>query len=75
MTGAGGSGTGTGGSHWDGGALQYPGVPYGPNDFNGGGECHTGDGSIHNYGDVNEVTVTTHKIKRQKKMAGRQTKK
>jgi len=55
MTGASGSGTGTGGSHWDGGSLNYPGVPFGPNDFNGGNECHSGDGNIHNYGNPEEV--------------------
>nr|KAG5696356.1 hypothetical protein BaRGS_028351 [Batillaria attramentaria] len=55
MTGASGSGTGTGGSSWNGGSLQYPGVPYGPNDFNDGSACHTGDGNIHNYGNPEEV--------------------
>lgn len=55
MTGAGGSGTGTGGSHWDGGSLSYPGVPFSSWDFNSGSECSTGDGNIHNYNDPNEV--------------------
>ena len=55
MTGASGSGQGTGGSHWDGGSLHYPGVPFGPNDFNNGANCHTGDGQIHNYGNAEEV--------------------
>lgn len=55
MTGAGGSGSGTGGSHWDGGSLSYPGVPYSSWDFNSGSECSTGDGNIHNYNDPNEV--------------------
>ncbi|XP_076462136.1 alpha-amylase-like [Babylonia areolata] len=55
MTGAGGSGTGTGGTHWDGGRLSYPGVPYGPNDFNDGSNCHSGDGSIHDYTNPEEV--------------------
>lgn len=49
MTGAGGQGTGTGGSHWDGDSLSYPGVPFSSWDFNGNGECHTGDLNIHNY--------------------------
>nr|AEI58894.1 amylase [Pteria penguin] len=55
MTGSGGSGTGTGGSHWDGGSLSYPGVPFSSWDFNSFSECHSGDGNIHNYNDPNEV--------------------
>eukprot|EP00105_Crassostrea_gigas_P027049 XP_011448249.1 PREDICTED: alpha-amylase [Crassostrea gigas] len=55
MTGSGASGTGTGGSHWDSGTLSYPGVPFSAWDFNGGTECSTGDGGIHNYNDPNEV--------------------
>ncbi|KAK7100025.1 alpha-amylase-like isoform X2 [Littorina saxatilis] len=55
MTGSGGRGSGTGGSHYDGGSLSYPGVPFGPNDFNNGANCHTGDGNIHNYGNPEEV--------------------
>lgn len=55
MTGSGASGTGTGGSHWDSGTLSYPSVPFSAWDFNGGTECSTGDGSIHNYNDPNEV--------------------
>lgn len=55
MTGASGSGSGTGGSKWNGGTLHYPGVPYGPNDFNNGANCHTGDGQIHDYGSADEV--------------------
>lgn len=55
MTGAGGQGTGTGGSHWDGGSLSYPGVPFSSWDFNGNGECHTSDLNIHNYGNKDEV--------------------
>ncbi|MCI3325434.1 alpha-amylase family glycosyl hydrolase, partial [Escherichia coli] len=54
MTGAGGSGSGTGGSHWDGGALSYPGVPFGSGDFNRD-NCPTADGNIHNYGNPTEV--------------------
>ena len=49
------SGMGTAGDQFDGSAERYPGVPYGPNDFNGQEACHTGDGSIHNYNDPNEV--------------------
>nr|AGN55419.1 amylase [Pinctada fucata]AGN55420.1 amylase [Pinctada fucata] len=54
MTG-GGSGSGTGGSRYDGGSLSYPGVPFSSWDFNAGSECHSGDGDIHNYNDPNEV--------------------
>ncbi|KAH3712444.1 alpha-amylase-like [Dreissena polymorpha] len=49
------SGQGTGGSSFDGGACRFPGVPFGPNDCNGGDNCHTSDGSIHNYGNPEEV--------------------
>lgn len=55
MTGGGESGRGTGGTSFNPGSLQFPGVPFGPTDFNGGGQCQTGDGSIHNYGSANEV--------------------
>jgi alpha-amylase len=55
MTGAGGQGTGTDSPHWDGGWLSYPGVPFSSWDFNGNGECHTGDLNIHNYGNKDEV--------------------
>ena len=55
MTGAGGSGHGTGGSYYDSKSLQFPGVPYGPNDFNGGDACHSGDLNIHNYNNAQEV--------------------
>ncbi|KAL8584598.1 hypothetical protein ACOMHN_002328 [Nucella lapillus] len=55
MTGAMGSGTGTGSSPWNGDRLTYPGVPYGPNDFNGDHNCHSGDGIIYNYNNAEEV--------------------
>ncbi|KAK3593460.1 hypothetical protein CHS0354_020226 [Potamilus streckersoni] len=55
MTGSGGGGTGTGGSHWDGNSLSYPGVPYSNLDFNDGSKCHTGDLNIHNYNNAEEV--------------------
>ena len=54
MSGAGGSGTGTGGTHWDSGSLSFPGVPFSAWDFNGE-ECPSGDGTIHNYNNPNEV--------------------
>jgi alpha-amylase len=41
-------GWGTGGSSVNVGSLQYPSVPFGPNDFNP--QC-----SINNYGDPNQV--------------------
>ncbi|XP_025110828.1 alpha-amylase-like isoform X2 [Pomacea canaliculata] len=53
MTGASGGGTGTAGSSWDGGALSYPGVPFGSGDFHS--NCPSGDGNIHNYGNPAEV--------------------
>ena len=45
-----GSGTGTAGSSYDGGAQTYPGVPFSTNDF------HKPICTIQNYGDPNEVT-------------------
>ena len=57
MTGGGGRGVGTGGSHYDGNSLNYPDVPYSSWDFNSGSECQTGDGNIHNYNDPNEVNA------------------
>ena len=53
MTGAG-SGQGTGGTSWDYNSESYPGVPYGPNDFNDH-NCHSADGGIDNYQDADQV--------------------
>ncbi|XP_059153132.1 alpha-amylase-like [Physella acuta] len=47
------SGLGTAGTYYDANSLQFPGVPYGPTDFND--NCQTWDHNIHNYNDVNEV--------------------
>ncbi|ESP02078.1 hypothetical protein LOTGIDRAFT_185931, partial [Lottia gigantea] len=55
MTGTGGTGHGTGGSPYDANSLKFPAVPYGGNDFNGHDNCHTGDLSIHNYNNAEEV--------------------
>ncbi|XP_035658299.1 pancreatic alpha-amylase-like [Branchiostoma floridae] len=55
MCGAGGSGHGTAGSHFNADSLDFPGVPFGPNDFNDCGTCGTSDCNIHNYGDANQV--------------------
>uniref|UniRef100_A0A2C9KDQ1 alpha-amylase n=1 Tax=Biomphalaria glabrata TaxID=6526 RepID=A0A2C9KDQ1_BIOGL len=49
MTGAGGQGFGTNGTFYDGDNLHFPGVPYGPTDFNDGSLCHSCDMNIHNY--------------------------
>merc|ERR1712241_742717 len=49
MTGHGQSGTGTGGSGYNGGSLDYPGVPFGYNDF------HQPYCEINNYQDPQEV--------------------
>ena len=55
MCGAGGSGTGTGGSYFDAGPdLNFPGVPYSRGNFNDD-KCHTASGNIENYGDANQV--------------------
>ncbi|KAK0060763.1 alpha-amylase [Biomphalaria pfeifferi] len=55
MTGAGGNGHGTAGTYYDAGGLQFPGVPYGPTDFNDYSNCNTWDLNIHNYNNPEEV--------------------
>ena len=50
------AGFGTGGSSYNPGSLDYPGVPYGPYDFNGKGQCGTASGNIENYGVRNGIT-------------------
>lgn len=57
MTG-GGEGTGSAGSYWNAGGdrgQQYPGVPFGENDFNGREVCNTRNMEIESYQDVNQV--------------------
>lgn len=55
MTGVGGKGQGTAGTSFDADGLQFPGVPFGPTDFNDGSMCHSGDLSIHDYSNPEEV--------------------
>jgi alpha-amylase len=57
MTGAGGSGTGSAGSSFDADTLNFPAVPFGPNDFNccQCSMCTTGSCDIESYNDVNQV--------------------
>ncbi|OXA50887.1 alpha-amylase 1 [Folsomia candida] len=56
MTGSGSVGTGTGGSPYNGGTKEYPGVPFGPLDFNSyPNECPNPSGSIDNYNNPIEV--------------------
>jgi len=50
MTGAG-WGTGSDGSAFNGDDRTYPGVPYGPGDFNGASECPTSNGEISDFDD------------------------
>lgn len=54
MTG-GSSGSGTAGSSYNGNSMQYPGVPYGPNDFNGYPKCPERDLEVHDYENPNEA--------------------
>lgn len=54
MTGAS-SGEGTAHDRYDGNTLQYPGVPFGPNDFHGHESCPTADLNIHNYDNDQEA--------------------
>lgn len=57
MVGAGGTGTGSAGSSFDADNLQFPAVPYGPNDFNccQCDMCTTSSCDIDSYQDVNQV--------------------
>jgi len=48
------SGTGSGGTSFSASSKSFPGVPFGPNDFNDG-KCRTASGNIENYADVNQV--------------------
>ena len=57
MVGAGGTGTGSGGSYFDADKLEFPGVPFGPNDFNCCycSDCSSGSCGIESYSDKNQV--------------------
>ena len=66
MTGSDGVGTGSAGSEFDAASLSFPGVPYGPDDFNcceqlgigncvDGYVCTTGQCEIEDYNDVSQV--------------------
>ncbi|XP_055895484.1 alpha-amylase-like isoform X1 [Biomphalaria glabrata] len=55
MTESGGQGFGTNGTFYDADHLQFPGVPFGPTDFNDGSLCHSCDMNIHSYGNAEEV--------------------
>ncbi|XP_046351146.2 alpha-amylase-like [Haliotis rufescens] len=55
MASAASSGVGTSGSTYNGTALQFPGVPFGPSDFNDDATCHSPDMSIHDFNNVEEV--------------------
>ena len=54
MTG-GGWGTGSAGSNFNADTLEFPGVPYWPEDFHGEDVCKTDDLEIHDYGNADEV--------------------
>jgi hypothetical protein len=41
-----GSGNGSGGSYYNSDTLEFPGVPYGPDDFNNQTDCSSSDGDI-----------------------------
>ena len=55
MTGTERSGTGTAGSKFNGGTLDFPGVPYTSANFNPRSKCPSSDGHIHNYDNAEEV--------------------
>lgn len=54
MCGAGGTGTGTGGTSFNANTESFPGVPYSSLDFNDA-NCHSKSGDIENYQDPNQV--------------------
>ena len=54
MCGAGGTGTGTGGTSFNANSEDFPGVPYSSLDFNDA-NCNSKSGDIENYQDVNQV--------------------
>ena len=55
MTGTERSGTGTAGTQFDGGTMDFPGVPYTSANFNPRSKCPSGDGRIHNNSNADEV--------------------
>jgi len=55
MCGGGGKGQGTAGTNFDADNKEFPGVPFGPTDFNDDSECHSSDNNIHDYNDPTEV--------------------
>ncbi|KAK8732749.1 hypothetical protein OTU49_006906 [Cherax quadricarinatus] len=55
MAGLGRQGYGSAGSPFDSDALDFPGVPYGPEDFTPRDLCPSGDGNVNNYGDPYNV--------------------
>ena len=55
MTGTERSGTGTAGSKFNGGTLDFPGVPYTSANFNPRSKCPSSDGHIDNYDNAAEV--------------------
>ena len=57
MTWSGGTGYGTSGSYFDADNLEFPGVPYGPSDFNCCfcADCDSHDCTIYDYNNRNEV--------------------
>jgi len=57
-----GPGTGSAGSYYDAGAQQFPGVPFGPTDFNCCNcqhRCLTSSCNIDNYADAQQVRTYT----------------
>ncbi|KAJ6223217.1 hypothetical protein RDWZM_001762 [Blomia tropicalis] len=49
------SGVGIDGTHYDGNSMQYPGIPFGPNDFHGHESCPTSNLDIQNYDDPTQA--------------------
>ena len=49
------SGTGSGGSGYNGGSQSFPAVPYGPNDFTPRSSCPSSNGDIQNYNNAQQV--------------------
>ena len=59
MVGASGTGTGSAGSYYDANTQHFPGVPFGPNDFNccHCHDCNSGNCDIEWYSDKKQVNM------------------
>ena len=64
MVGAGGTGTGSAGSYYDADSLEFPAVPYGPNDFNCCfcSDCSSSNCGVNDYNNPAEVCTMSYVV-------------